>query len=56
MAKQSGASHLAKGTGTRKSRTTGKALEVRRSGATGHFVTVHEGRVEAVMAAAERSE
>jgi hypothetical protein len=54
MAKQSGARPLAKGSGTRKG-TIGKGSEVRRSGATGQFMTMHEGRVEAVMAAAERS-
>lgn len=54
MAKQSGARQLAKGSGTRKG-AAGKASEVHRSSATGQFMTVHEGRVEAVMAAAERS-
>lgn len=52
MAKRSGARQLAKGSGKG---TIGTASEVRRSSATGQFMTVHEGRVEAVMAAAERS-
>lgn len=54
MAKQSGARQLAKGSGNRKGAAS-KASGVRRSSTTGHFVTVQEGRVEAVMAAAERS-
>lgn len=58
MARQSGEvkSGTGKTQGARKTAVTVKSgWSIRRGAATGHFETVHETRVEAVMAAAERS-